>query len=148
MEKENYKKVVVVNQVKFPKEDKSEKDLYTNELVSSLLSEMESLNTNDDSVPVRDLKKIKHDRDAKTLSNLVDLNNSPKDKVTIEDLEYLKNADPSKKIEALEIEFFTAQQQILKNIRTMETLKVKMFKLYQEIYPNLSAETIQEKFKY
>lgn len=145
MEKSKYKKVFVVNQVKFPKEEKSEKELDTNEVVSSLLSEMERLDIKENEIPSRDLKKIKHDRDAKKLAELAELVEFNGDVITEDDFKVI---NPVYKLEKLESEFFAAKQQLNKNIRAVENYKSRIYKLYQEIFPELSIENIKEKFTY
>lgn len=81
-------------------------------------------------------------------TNPIDLLVNQKDTVMPQDIKHLEDFSPLAQIEKLETEFFAVKQQILKNTRVMETLKAKMIKSYQEIFPSLTAEEIEQKFKY
>lgn len=133
-------KVVVVERVNpIPKKD-NETLLDADQILQDLYKESYS----DNLMPPRDLKRIKHENDVKKFVNLID-SGSNKDRITNEDL---KAIDPASKLENLESEFFHAKQQLLKNIRSIESLKSQIYKLYSELYPNLSAEEIKTKFTY
>lgn len=147
METANTKKVLFVKQVQLPINTKkdSENNLDTHEMLGSLLKEFDLSETKEEVIPSRDLKKIKHEYNAKKIAKLVELNSAGTDHITDDDL---KSLNPSSKLEILENEFFHAKHQLLKNIRLMENLKSQMFKLYHELYPDLSVEEIREKFTY
>ena len=88
----------------------------------------------------RNLKKIKEENDTKKLANIANQKNHYNND--------LESIDPIYKLKKLEAEFFSAKQELNKNIRLVENLKSKMYKTYQEMFPDLSIEEIKAKFTY
>lgn len=56
--------------------------------------------------------------------------------------------DPDFELDKLESEFFKCKSRAFKNIRDLKVLETKIYKKYQEMYPDMSIEDIKSKFNY